>query len=81
MLGLYFFIGVSGILKFFTKKGKIQGSFVYFGGFLMIVFGWTILGTIAQMIGFFIIFRSFLPDFYDYICRMPFVGPYLSKFG
>lgn len=45
----------------------------------MIVFGWTILGTFAQIFGFFIIFRSFLPDFYDYLCRMPFVGPYLSK--
>ena len=79
LLGLYFFIGVSGILKFFTKKGKIQGSFVYFGGFLLIVFGWTIIGTLAQVMGFFIIFRSFLPDFYDYLCRMPFVGPYLSN--
>ena len=80
LLGLYFFIGVTGIVKFFTKKGKAQGSAVYFGGFLMVVWGWTVVGTLAQIGGFFIIFRSFLPDFYEYVCRLPVVGSYLSNY-
>lgn len=81
LLGLYFFIGISGILKFFTKKGKVQGSCVYFGGLLVVILGWTFVGVVCQIVGFFIIFRSFLPDFYDYICRLPVVGHYLSKEG
>lgn len=78
LLGLYFFIGITGIIKFFTKKGKLQGSFVYFGGLVVIFLGFTIIGVFGQIVGFFIIFRSFLPDFYDYICRLPVVGHYLS---
>lgn len=77
-VGLYFFIGVTGIIKFFTKKGKIQGSAVYFIGLSIIVIGFTFVGTVVQLIGLFIIFRSFLPDFYDYLCRLPYVGSYLS---
>jgi hypothetical protein len=26
------------------------------------------------------IFRQFLPDFYDYVCKIPVVGRYLSIF-
>lgn len=78
MLGLYFFIGITGIVKFFTKKGKVQGSGVYFLGLALIVLEFTVIGTIVQMVGLFIIFRSFLPEFYDYLCRLPFVGSYLS---
>jgi hypothetical protein len=68
LIGLYFFIGVTGILKFFTKKGnnniylgKIKGSISYFTGFLVIIFGFPFLGSLLQMGGFFLIFRSFLP--------------------
>ena len=45
----------------------------------MVILGWTFVGVVCQIIGFFIIFRSFLPDFYDYICRLPVIGHYLSK--
>lgn len=81
LLGLYFFIGVSGIIKFFTKKGKVKGSAIYFLGLVLIVLQLTFFGTVIQLAGLFIIFRSFLPDFYDYICRLPVVGSYLSSFS
>ena len=38
----------------------------------------SITGTVIQLIGFFIIFKSFLPDIYDYITKLPYVGKYLS---
>jgi hypothetical protein len=79
LAGLYFFIGISGIIKFFTKKGKIQGSGIFFIGMVLIVIYFTFVGTLLQLGGLFIIFRSFLPDFYDYLCRLPFVGSYLSN--
>jgi cytochrome b subunit of formate dehydrogenase len=78
LLGLYFFIGITGIIKFFTKKGKLQGSLIYFSGLVVVVFGFTFFGVLFQIAGFFIIFRSFLPDFYDYVCRLPVIGHYLS---
>jgi tripartite-type tricarboxylate transporter receptor subunit TctC len=38
-------------------------------------------GNIATEITarFILIFRTFLPDFYDYICKLPVVGHYLSN--
>jgi hypothetical protein len=86
LLGLYFFIGLTGVLKFFVKKGmnsykylgKIKGSIVYFGGLVLIVFNFGFFGAIAQLGGFILIFRTFLPDLYDYVCKVPFVGRYLS---
>lgn len=59
--------------------GKIKGSIVYFGGLVLIVLNLGFFGAIAQIIGFLLIFRSFLPDLYDYVCKVPFVGKYLSK--
>lgn len=86
LTGLYFFVGFTGLLKFFAKKGKaeimagkIKGSIVYFGGLVLIVLNFGFFGAIAQIIGFLLIFRSFLPDLYDYVCKTPFVGKYLSK--
>jgi hypothetical protein len=39
----------------------------------------NLIGTLFQLVGFFIIFKSFLPDIYDYITKLPFIGKYLSK--
>jgi hypothetical protein len=74
-------------LKFFTKKGtylpslgKIKGSIVFFVGLVLIALNFGLFGAIAQIAGFILIFRTFLPDLYDYICKAPIVGHYLSIF-
>ena len=77
-----------GNFKIFHKErylvvyeGKRRGSIVYFGGFLLIVINFGFFGAIAQLAGFIMIFRTFLPDLYDYICKVPYVGHYLSTFS
>jgi hypothetical protein len=60
------------------NQGKIKGSIVYFSGLLLIIVGFSFIGAVAQIGGFFLIFRSFLPDLYDFVCRTPMVGKYLS---
>ena len=52
---------------------------MYFGGFLLILFNFGFFGMIAQTAGFIMIFRTFLPDLYDYVCKAPLVGGYLSN--
>jgi hypothetical protein len=64
----------------YINSGKLKGSIIYFSGFMLIVIGFSFLGTVVELIGFLIIFRQFLPDFYDYICKIPVAGKYLSKF-
>lgn len=82
---MYFFIGFRGSFMFFRKKGtpwlttgKRRGSVLYFVGLVMILFNLTFPGSLLQLVGFFIIFRMFLPDIYDSITRIPYVGKYLS---
>ena len=61
--------------------GKIKGSLVYFGGFVLIILNFGLFGSLAQIAGFILIFRTFLPDLYDYICKTPVIGSYLSRNG
>lgn len=35
-------------------------------------------GAVAQVVGILMIFRTFLPDLYDYLTRIPVVGKHLS---
>lgn len=46
---------------------------------MLIVFNLGLIGALAQIGGFILIFRTFLPDLYDYICKVPVVGHYLSN--
>ena len=89
IIGMYLFIGLTGTIGFLTKKGitcnslgKIKGSICYFIGLFLILFlGMSVTGTLLQLLGFFFIFKSFLPDIYDYITKLPYVGKYLSIEG
>lgn len=64
----------------YFHSGKIKGSVFYIIGLFLIIFlNMSIIGTLFQLVGFFIIFKSFLPDIYDYITKLPYFGKYLSK--
>ena len=52
---------------------------MYFGGLGLIAGNHGFFGAIAQLAGVVMIFRTFLPDLYDYVCRVPVVGKYLSR--
>jgi hypothetical protein len=60
--------------------GKVKGSIIYFAGLILIVINLGFFGAIAQIFGIVLIFRTFLPDLYDYTCKIPLVGKYLSTF-
>ncbi len=49
-------------------------------GLVLVVLNFGFFGAVAQLAGFLLIFRSFLPDLYDYICKTPVIGSYLSTF-
>ncbi len=78
IVGIYCLIGFVGTLSFFTKKGKLKGSVLFFGGFFVILMGITILGIPLQLYGLFVMFRSFLPFLFDWAMSAPGVGPVLS---
>ncbi|EWS71886.1 Got1/SFT2 family protein (macronuclear) [Tetrahymena thermophila SB210] len=79
LIGMYMFIGLKQTIAFFSKKTNFKGSLVYFGGFAIIVFGFSFIGFCIQMYGLFLLFKTFLPLLYDPICRIPIIGKYFRS--
>ena len=52
---------------------------MYFGGFSLIVMDLSLIGTLVQTVAVFFLFKAYLSTVYDWICRIPYVGKYLSK--
>ena len=82
LMGLVALVGPKNTGGFFLRKGKIVGSAVFFGGFLMIVIGWflfTTLGFCLQMYGLFLLFRDFVRVIFSYAQTLPVIGPVIRN--
>eukprot|EP00922_Rhytidocystis_sp_ex-Travisia-forbesii_P072145 GHVS01107599.1.p1 GENE.GHVS01107599.1~~GHVS01107599.1.p1 ORF type:complete len:137 (-),score=4.87 GHVS01107599.1:86-496(-) len=62
LTGLGFLLGITKLTRFFLKKDKLIGSFFYFFGFTLIVYGHSIVGLIAELFGIWKLFSAFLPN-------------------
>ena len=63
LMGLVTLVGPKNTGGFFLRRGKIVGSAVFFGGFLLILIGWflfTTIGFCLQIYGLFLLFRDFV---------------------
>lgn len=69
--GIYFFVGFSSTVGFFMKKGKRRGSALYFSGILLILLHFSLIGSLLQGIGVFLMFKSFIPACLDTIRFIP----------
>merc|ERR1719383_1433443 len=47
---------------FFYRKDKWRGTAAFFGGIVLILAGWSVLGFVVEMYGVFELFRAFLPS-------------------
>lgn len=94
LAGVYFLVGIKGTMNFFFKNkkgtlfligseylGRIKGTALYFGGFLMmVILRFAFIGFVTQIAGILIVFRDFLPWLKSYTFAIPVVGKYLSEF-
>ena len=81
-MGIVALIGPKQTLVFFAKKNKIEGSAFFFGGFLLIIFGWFLFTTIGfglQVYGIFKLFGSFIPTIFGRLQTMPVIGPFIRN--
>lgn len=82
LFGIYLFRGAKGLITFFAQKGRFKASLVYFLGFIIIiVLHQGFIGTIVQGTGLFIICKGYLATIYGWVCRIPYIGKYLSIFS
>ena len=75
LAGLSFIIGFMKTLSFFFQRQKLKGSVAFFAGIMILLAGHPIIGVIIEFIGFYLLFRSFLPTAFQYITSfVPFFG-------
>eukprot|EP01016_Furgasonia_blochmanni_P040656 TRINITY_DN5206_c0_g1_i12.p3 TRINITY_DN5206_c0_g1~~TRINITY_DN5206_c0_g1_i12.p3 ORF type:complete len:180 (+),score=44.95 TRINITY_DN5206_c0_g1_i12:276-815(+) len=80
LAGLMFLVGVVGTYGFFMKKGKFKGTLVYFLGFFIIVMlRWSLVGFVTQLVGLFLLFRTFIPFLYEWSFNIPVIGSCLRN--
>ncbi|KZS13682.1 vesicle transport protein GOT1B [Daphnia magna] len=69
--GLAFIIGMKKTIFFFFQRSKIKASSFFFLGIVIVFLGWPIIGMIAELYGFVLLFGGFLPNVVYYIRRLP----------
>lgn len=55
--GLGAVIGRERTFRFFFQRHKIKGSIAFFGGIIIVLVGWPLVGMIFEGYGFFLLFR------------------------
>merc|ERR1712203_390456 len=76
--GLAFVIGLERTFRFFFQWHKVKGSAAFFGGILVVLFGWPILGMAVEAYGFIVLFLGFFPVAINFLRRIPVIGTLLN---
>ena len=83
-------LGPSRTLRFFSRKDRIRGIISFFGGVLLVMIRWPIIGMICQLYGLVYLFGQFFPiaaqsmqdtPIIGDILRMPAIANFFASFG
>lgn len=61
--GLACVIGLERTFRFFFQKHKIKASIAFFGGIIIVLVGWPLIGMLLETYGFVLLFRYVLTQF------------------
>ncbi|KAK7747762.1 Golgi Transport [Diatrype stigma] len=78
LIGLTIIIGPQKTLLFFARKQKAKGTAAFFGGLLLILLRWPLIGFCVELYGIFVLFGDFLGTIAAFARNVPVVGPYIS---
>ena len=76
--GLAMIIGVQSTARFFLRPKNYKGSGFFASGIALVVWGWTLIGFLLEMYGFWLLFRGFFPTALSFLRQMPIVRPLLD---
>jgi Got1/Sft2-like family len=74
LVGLTLTIGVSRTIRFFSRPDRMRGIVAFFGGVLLVMIRWPILGMMAQVYGLIYLFGQFMPIAAESMKDIPVVG-------
>lgn len=69
LAGLCFIIGFLKTFSFFFQWHKLKGSLAFFTGIIVLLAGHPIIGVTIELVGFYLLFKSFAPTVFDYIAN------------
>ncbi|VDN01584.1 unnamed protein product [Thelazia callipaeda] len=81
MSGLLLVIGIQRTMAFFFQRHKIKASSLFFGGIIVVLIGWPLLGIVAEIWGFFLLFGGFLSVAINFLRQVPVIGGFLCLPG
>ncbi|XP_064255167.1 vesicle transport protein GOT1A [Passer domesticus] len=82
--GLVFIIGFRRTFTFFFQRPKLKGTSFFFGGLIVVLMRWPILGMLLEAYGFISLFRSFFPVVFGFLgslANIPLLSQLLQKMG
>ena len=79
--GLVLVIGVGKSTSFFVQPEKLKGSSCFFGGIIVVLLGWPIIGMAIEIYGFIALFGGFFPAAINVLRVMPVIGSILALPG
>ncbi|XP_031989121.1 vesicle transport protein GOT1A [Corvus hawaiiensis] len=82
--GLVFIIGFRRTFTFFFQRSKLKGTSFFFGGLIVVLMRWPILGMLLEGYGFISLFWSFFPvafGFFGSLANIPLLSQLLRNMG
>ena len=79
LVGTGYLVGPFTLVTFFIRPSKLKGTALFFIGLFLLIVGWSILATLLQTYGLFILFRDFIPQLFASTKYIPKVGPYICS--
>lgn len=64
-------LGVQSALRFFIKPKNFKGSSFFIAGVVLVVWGWTLIGFIVELYGFWNLFSAFVPVVLSALRKIP----------
>lgn len=78
LCGLSFVIGLERTFRFFFQRHKVKASVAFFGGILVVLIGWPLIGMLIEIYGFVLLFSGFFPAVITFLRRVPLLGTLLN---
>ncbi|GLV32186.1 uncharacterized protein CBL_11857 [Carabus blaptoides fortunei] len=79
--GLACVIGLERTFRFFFQKHKAKASIAFFGGIIIVLLGWPLIGMLVETYGFVLLFSGFFPVAINFLRRVPILGTILNMPG
>ncbi|KAL4714358.1 hypothetical protein ACJJTC_009710 [Scirpophaga incertulas] len=76
--GLSCIIGLQRTFFFFFQRHKVKATSAFFGGILIVLIGWPVFGMVAELYGFLLLFKGFMPAAVNFLRMVPIVGSILN---